>query len=295
MTKTNEVTICIVTYHPDERFSHNLAALGKYTANAVICDNSEHGTLQEFGASLFEVVQTGTNHGLGYYYNYCFDIADAKGSEFILFLDQDSLVSEQDIDLLLRDARSINTKDPSFCAIGPTIHNLNSDSSITYFDRGGVYPRKIGGGLNEEIVPVAYVISSGMLVTTESMKNIGKFRSDFFIDLIDIEWCLRASTLGYNIYLSRNVVVQHSLGEHASYKGTAISIHGPLRMRYRVRNGIYMMLYCSIPLAWRAKLLVGTIKMVWVNSRVNRHITLPSGGIFKAALGGIVGRLGKMQ
>lgn len=52
-----------------------------------------------------------------------------------------------------------------------------------------------------------------MLVLVKHLKNIGYPKKEYFIDLVDLEWCLRALSKDYHVEMVENIQVQHAIGE----------------------------------------------------------------------------------
>src|SRR5205085_10676567 len=57
------------------------------------------------------------------------------------------------------------------------------------------------------------LISSGLLISVSALKAIGYPKKEYFIDLVDIEWCLRALSKGYQIEIVKTIQMRHTIGE----------------------------------------------------------------------------------
>jgi GT2 family glycosyltransferase len=87
------------------------------------------------------------------------------------------------------------------------------------------------------------VILSGCMVRRAVVETIGLPRSDFFMDLFDFEYCLRARSHGYKIAVISDAKVAHEIGNARkvwvpgySYAWTN---HAPFREYYMSRNLAY--------------------------------------------------------
>ena len=58
------------------------------------------------------------------------------------------------------------------------------------------------------------LISSGSLISVETLKVVGLMRDYYFIDYVDTEWCLRAEYLGYKNFVSAQAVMRHTIGDN---------------------------------------------------------------------------------
>jgi rhamnosyltransferase len=61
-------------------------------------------------------------------------------------------------------------------------------------------------------VETDHMIASGSIIRTSVLDSVGAMREDFFIDWVDIEWCMRARSMGYLSYYVPSVVMKHSVG-----------------------------------------------------------------------------------
>ncbi|WP_048707998.1 glycosyltransferase family 2 protein [Microvirga massiliensis] len=108
----------------------------------------------------------------------------------------------------------------------------------------------------ESATPVRYVITSGSLVDLGAFRTVGKFRSDFFIDAIDTEWCFRAWDKGYSCWFVPNVRMAHTIGEGAVRSrlfGLRFPHQSPMRMYSYFRNQVASLGLAHVPLNWKLR------------------------------------------
>lgn len=102
------------------------------------------------------------------------------------------------------------------------------------------------------MLEVDFVIASGSLIPISTLKDVGLMEEGLFIDLVDIEWGLRARSYGYQSYQSFTHIMTHTLGSgRISVFGKIVSLHSPIRNYYSVRNSVFMVRRCYIGSAWR--------------------------------------------
>lgn len=65
---------------------------------------------------------------------------------------------------------------------------------------------------NEETLKVLDVMTSGNFINLNIAKKIGFFREDFFIDAVDIEYCLRINSKKYEVRIVNFIKMNHELG-----------------------------------------------------------------------------------
>ncbi len=56
------------------------------------------------------------------------------------------------------------------------------------------------------------MIASGTLVSVDAWRDLRGFRQDFFVDYVDLEFCLRARASGYRILRSLRPTIEHAIG-----------------------------------------------------------------------------------
>ena len=97
-----------------------------------------------------------------------------------------------------------------------------------------------------------YVISSGSFIPLKAYEIVGEFNNNFFIDFIDIEWCLRAKNFKLFAVSLQRIKVSHNIGDKY-YKifSKKYPIHSPERMYYYFRNSFYMYVDQKINFNWK--------------------------------------------
>src|SRR5215207_6558667 len=107
---------------------------------------------------------------------------------------------------------------------------------------------------NGTLIPVDFVISSGAMIVLEAAQSVGRFREDYFIDVIDIEWCLRAWHAGWSVWLARDLQMVHRLGRGIIRLpfGIEITDQPPRRLYTYLRNQLAMLRLKHVP--WSRKL-----------------------------------------
>lgn len=226
------VCAVVVTYYPDVDLFRRLAIVLPQVDALVIVDNTPKGGriwLRDedlLGSEKVDLVRNYTNLGVAVALNQGLSRALELDCNWMLTLDQDSLCYPSMIAALLKVASS--------CIPEPVVIGGN------YLDaRNGVL--KVPVGEPGEYVEQKTVITSGCLVNINFAKQIGGFRDDYFIDQVDHEFCLRARTHGGRVVLSRELTMEHSVGEQGGARIWGMGWlpkHPPLRKYYIARNSI---------------------------------------------------------
>ena len=92
-----------------------------------------------------------------------------------------------------------------------------------------------------KLIEVDIAISSGTTLTMDTFNKIGYYDEDFFIDFVDIEWCIRARKKNIPIFIAPDIKMYHSIGDNViKTKLFTISSHSPIRTYYKVRNSFLL-------------------------------------------------------
>jgi len=153
------------------------------------------------------------------------ETAEAGQPDLLLFLDQDSVLTE---DLVQGLAQHLT--DPTVGIAAPAAWD---EQQGRYYEPG----TENGPDVAERDV----VITSGMLVRREVLTEVGRFRTEFFVDHVDNDFCLRVRAAGYRVLRDKRQKLAHSLGQRSQHKvgGVALasSRHPTWRLYWIARNG----------------------------------------------------------
>jgi rhamnosyltransferase len=245
------VAAVVVLYNPSqgniEVIYETLVSQVKHT---VFVDNSDKSTSLKnleiisnlYGriAHNYTLIQNNKNLGIAEAQNIGVEFCEKMGIEYVVFSDQDTDFPEGAIGKLIEALKELEKSGNKVGAVGPLYANVNDDTPDLYF------PVLKDGKINklrvlDKACDVSFIIASGMVTRVDTFYSVGPNRSDFFIDWVDIEWCLRAQQRGYKIYGLPSVKLNHKLGENTKrFLGRNIVIHGPFRTYFKIRNAIFM-------------------------------------------------------
>jgi rhamnosyltransferase len=267
-TKPAVENICaiIVTYFPDAHFAERLARIRAQVGRTIIVDNTgATGSITAAVAGDSDIIRNDSNLGIGEALNQGMACAAVLGYKWAISFDQDSWVDPDLVSTLI----SIYEQQPAPERVGIIGCNFEEENV-----RVPSVPFTAGGPMFRDMTAV---ITSGSLLSLMTHKRVGRFRSDFFIDFVDHEYCLRLLKLGYKVLSSTKPLMLHALGE-----GTVLTSIGddrklaivltnrsPLRRYYMTRNGLLVARqYFSVAPAWVLRsvsslLLLATLKIPW--------------------------------
>ena len=193
---------------------------------------------------------TGANEGLAKPFNDCIRWADSQGYDFLLTMDQDSAFSGISATDYLQ--RIVDDKEDRIAVYSPDREN-----------RISVY----GASFRE----VGTAITSGAVYPLRIFNQLGYFREDFFIYMVDIEFCLRARSAGYCIVSLPNVCFSHREGYAERSKPGFVVNHYPAQSTYYIiRNTILCWKLFPKDFPWlkrlhfiRYKIAYRTVKLIF--------------------------------
>jgi len=143
------------------------------------------------------------------------------------------------------------------------------------------------------------LITSGTLVPVHAALKMGGFRSDYFIDSVDHEFCLRARANGFKVIISCKPVMSQSIGsriEATSWLSQFASFnHSPVRKYYIARNTVVTARdYCFREPAWAARQvwrLVSDFASIWL---FESEKFIKTKSFMMGILHGLIGKMGPL-
>lgn len=234
-------TICavLVTYHPDAGLFARVEKISVQVAQTVIVDNGSTNFSAELKEKLIgrlgvHVISNDRNEGIARALNKGVRWAASHGYPWALTLDQDTVVGRDMVESLA-DVFRRHPSPPQLAVIGS-----NYRDKIT----GKLLCKELAGTNNSRGREMITVLTSGSLVSVHAFQIIGGFRSEFFIDNVDHEYCLRARTHGFLIAMTAKPVMEHGIGamtEHRFlWKKIGTSDHAPVRHYFMTRNTLIL-------------------------------------------------------
>lgn len=270
MTCENVAAI-VVTFNPVIKdFEVFLSCLKSQFKTIVVVDNcsDNFSEIEKLYDSLSIdnsiIIKNSSNLGLAFAQNQGVNyLISGKFTAFCMF-DQDSLIDKRYLINMVEEYNKLDDFGYKIASLGPSIVDQHTNNIYPFPIYSGPFLNRKYLKSNETIM-CSYIIASGSLTPIEAFLKIGKFMDKFFINYIDVEWCFRATTLGYNIFATNNVKLYQNVGLYRkSVLGRAIPVHSPLRRYYSSRNSIYMMKlpYVSIGYKFR-ELIFNPIRLIF--------------------------------
>lgn len=239
----------IVTFHPAGAFEERLARIVSQVSSVSIVDNSTEARAQ---TSLFELSQHyptvsyiggGVNRGLAAAQNIGIEEGLENDAQWILLLDDDSMVAEDMVEKQLAVAFS-SAAPEKLAIVAPRMKNSNATEEERYLCRGGLLGIAERTITEKEPFEVQVVVASGSLIKSAVLRELGTMEEKLFIDEIDTEFCLRCIHAGYMIVVVPQAELYHRIGEGEEHRFFGVTVttwnHSPLRKFYIYRNRIWL-------------------------------------------------------
>ncbi len=252
-----EVYAVIVTYNPNlELLVKVMLCLQEQVGRIIVVDNgSENISHIEsgIGNSPNKLIKLSENKGIAYAQNQGITYAESRRAQYVLLMDQDTLLPEGAVAALYDKCKDLEKHGFKVGAIGCAYRDRPDGKINTIWKADGRKVQKQDvNSETDELIGVDFVIASGSLVPVSTLKEVGLMEENLFIDLVDIEWGLRAKACGYQSYQSLAHVMSHTLGNgRLNVFRKTISLHSPIRNYYAVRNSIFLARRRYIASAWR--------------------------------------------
>lgn len=224
----------IVTYCPDiDRFSKSISAVFDQVDQIIVVDNDScnFSNIKSTIKGRADIIRNEANSGIAIALNQIVTYAIEHEYQNILFLDQDSIVP---FNIIKEYKYAINKYPDSI--ICPYINYENGPKTLTQKNR---------------LQLIDWCITSGSFASTGTLKKVGQFDENMFIDLVDLDYCIRAKKLGINVVQDNYVTLDHELGNLKYVKIGKhilwIENHNYLRKYYIIRNRIYLLNKHNLP------------------------------------------------
>jgi rhamnosyltransferase len=219
----------VVLYNPDNSVLDNINSYIDQVDKLYAVDNSEIANdvlvSKLKNNPKIQYIFNNGNLGIAAPLNLSAKKAIAEEYEWLLTMDQDSKATTDMITKLVDFIKSNK------------VDNIGILSPYHDIEMGP--PRGIG-----EYEVTLSVMTSGNLLNLAAYERTGTFREDFFIDYVDIEYCLRLNKKGYKVVILNDVNLIHNLGNITNIKSTLLkfktSNHNALRRYYITRNRFYV-------------------------------------------------------
>ncbi|MDR3667495.1 MAG: glycosyltransferase [Ignavibacteriaceae bacterium] len=222
-----KISACVVLYNPENYIIPNICMDLNQISHLYIIDNSD---LINYNSSFekdnITYIKNNENKGVASALNQAANLAIAQGFDYLLTLDQDSTLDSHLVERYMHYLHSNNNK------------------FLGWLSPHYIYEEYSGQKGRNDDYPISISMTSGSLLNLKAYKQIGPFIDNFFIDYIDIEYCLRLRKEGFEIIKIHEAIIYHNLGiiygRKFLFMNISVTNHSPLRLYYRTRNRFFV-------------------------------------------------------
>lgn len=238
------VVAVISAFRPGPSLLGHCATLSPQVAAIVVVDDGSgpaaEPVLRELEQSGVTVVRQTENTGIAAAMNRGLQAVAtldlASPPEFVVTFDQDSEVPAGFIDALIDESDRCTAAGHTVGMVAPEFFSATPQTRM----------QQPGGGVLEAYAP----IQSGLLMPLDTVAQLGPQREDYFIDLVDTEYFLRARRHGLLAVCVPGLTLPHGFGRrlyvHAfgrrltkrSGRPRMVAVSTPFRYYYRARNRV---------------------------------------------------------
>lgn len=241
------VAAVISAFRPDPALIGHCASLAPQVSRVIVVDDGSGEAAEPVLTALEEagvvVLRQGENLGIAAAMNR--GIAEAASpsdpsasrAEFVVTFDQDSEVPEGFIGALVDEHDRASRAGLRVGMVAPEFFSSTPQTRM-----------RQRRGFLEAYAP----IQSGLLMPLEAIEQLGPQRDDYFIDLVDTEYYLRARRAGYEAVCVPGLTLPHGFG-HRLYvhflgrrlrkrggRPRMVAVSSPFRYYYRARNRVVL-------------------------------------------------------
>lgn len=198
--RLNQVAAVVTAFRPTPHLVENVSSLLRQLTTVVVVDDGggpgfDH-IFDSAAAAGALVLRLEENSGIASALNAGIDVARTKSVDYIVTVDQDSLLTPEYVPQLMRAAESALAAGITPGLVSPA--RIHGNPVKTAGSKSGVQ-------LGRE------PIQSGLLIPVSTLDTIGNFWDGLFIDLVDTEYYFRALDAGLPTVLA-DAEFDHSLG-----------------------------------------------------------------------------------
>ncbi len=246
--RSHSVASITVAYNGAHLLERHLLALQHQTQKIqeiiVVNNASRDHTLELLAAKFPEITvlnlpdNGGVGAGLAAGIEY---VTQKTKCEWIWLFDQDSVPAPDALEILFRNLKQADIDELAILA--PVCEDPKTKMACPglIWQEGRIL--KIADKPEDPLTLVDMVITSGSLMSTQAITEVGLPRTDFFMDFVDFEHCLRFRRHGYRIAVVRDSHVEHVMGEPTTFNVFGHTAHwtdqAPWRLYYMMRNEIF--------------------------------------------------------
>jgi rhamnosyltransferase len=236
----DSVCAVIVSYNAPAELSRCIDSVTNQVREVLIIDNGSSAAAKEHIAKMqlpgkTSCVFNSRNMGLGFALNQGLKYSIVNNHQWTLLLDQDSIPANTMVLDMLMSYRHLAQNEQARCAvIVPVVIDANTGKEIPSLITTPLLSKRVRRPRRD--IFVHFHITSGSLIRNDTLCDIGFMDEHYFIDYVDYDFCFRTIGTRFNILMSKNALLHHSIGMRKAALFFHYREHGPERLYYQTRN-----------------------------------------------------------
>lgn len=228
----SNVVAVVTTYAPDYNIIDRLIETCNQVKYVILVDDSGNYYSSSFKKELemlgvFVIynkenlgISVALNNGIKYAFESEFEF------DYILTLDDDTFLSPKYVSILLKKLSDLKN------------NNIGAISGMYSNNHIKIEQNKLN--FSDHVRIKRNLITSGCLYPKKIFSIVGFFDENFFIDLVDFDFCTRIRLSNYKLIEDSTAIMNHAIGEssikHFFFMKFIVFNHKPFRIFYQVRN-----------------------------------------------------------
>ncbi|MFV8819975.1 glycosyltransferase family 2 protein [Haliea sp. E17] len=245
-----DMYVGIITYNPKvDRLRDLCLRLSGENITVFVIDNGSENAVDISSAlgaqSGIQVILNEDNLGIAAGINQLVEVARQAGVRVVMPVDQDSRFDDNYASAMLAHFARLRQQLPKLAALGGKVFDTRKRSYQRFVQFGGSMGNRIKGIANMDypFVHADFLITSGTVVSVESIDQVGPMREELFIDSVDLEWSFRAKDRGWSLVGCEDIHLYQEVGVDAirvPLLNINVRVHDPLRYYYMTRNRLFL-------------------------------------------------------
>jgi len=248
----------IVLYNPVIELLREVINSVSYQVDTIyVIDNSSSNLDEQIfsGNSNIYYKPLNRNQGIAAAQNIGLEYFIAKNFDYILFMDQDSVLQSDIVKKLLNAYLVLENNGYNVGVVSPVA--INRQTGNRYKEKYPVLSNFCieNSNILYSFLKVNSCSSSGSIIAVNNFKKVGYMDESLFIDGVDNEWCWRAKMkCNLDSFVCEDIYINHQLGTgDKSIFNITVHISSPFRMYYQYRNFIILCKKNYVPRIWKLK------------------------------------------
>jgi GT2 family glycosyltransferase len=214
----NQIVAVIVLYKRLPEQSQTIASLGTvfarnpellHSIRVILFDNSPKGLEQVSLSFPCDYYHSDRNVGTSGAYNHALQLAETGLFPWLLLFDQDTKVSAEFLPRMIEYSHALLGQ-TEIGAVVPFIYShgsLVSPTKVERFNRMSPVPSSFSGIYRQR----AFAVNSATLMRVQTLREIGGYSDEFWLDLSDIYVFQAMYRKGRYLYIAGDLTLQHSI------------------------------------------------------------------------------------